>query len=307
MKLPTEPPVLHAQGHLIDPSPECFGWLRESTDVLDDTAELHRRMEEDGYLLIRGYLDPEEVLAARREILEKLASVDEIDPDFPLIDGIWSGKSNRAAFDASAFAKSIRTGAALRKLLQGGRMVRFFERFLGGEVRPLDWLWVRMPRVGQSTGCHYDVVYMGRGTHHLYTAWTPLGSVPLTDGPLLILENSHRLEELKRTYGAIDVDRDRDKNPWGGGWFSRNPVEVRRRYGGRWLTSAFEPGDLLVFGMYTLHCSADNASPVNRIRLSSDSRYQLASEPADERWVGDDPPAHDLEKQEALAARGRNA
>jgi hypothetical protein len=49
--------------------------------------------------------------------------------------------------------------------------------------------------------------------------------------------------------------------------------------------------------MFTLHCSVDIASPVDRIRLSSDSRYQLASEPADERWVGTDPPAHDLEKQ----------
>jgi hypothetical protein len=44
--------------------------------------------------------------------------------------------------------------------------------------------------------------------------------------------------------------------------------------------------------MFTLHCSLDNQSPVNRIRLSSDSRYQLASEPADERWIGADPIAH---------------
>jgi hypothetical protein len=44
--------------------------------------------------------------------------------------------------------------------------------------------------------------------------------------------------------------------------------------------------------MVTLHCSLDNQSPVNRIRLSSDSRYQLASEPADERWIGEEPIAH---------------
>jgi hypothetical protein len=34
----------------------------------------------------------------------------------------------------------------------------------------------------------------------------------------------------------------------------------------------------------------DNRS--NRLRLSSDSRYQLAAEPVDERWVGEDPPGH---------------
>ena len=44
-----------------------------------------------------------------------------------------------------------------------------------------------------------------------------------------------------------------------------------------------------MFGMFTLHCSLDNRSPENRIRLSTDTRYQLASEPADERWIGDEP------------------
>jgi hypothetical protein len=42
--------------------------------------------------------------------------------------------------------------------------------------------------------------------------------------------------------------------------------------------------------MGTVHASLDNHS--NRIRLSSDSRYQLASEPADERWVGAAPVGH---------------
>jgi len=45
--------------------------------------------------------------------------------------------------------------------------------------------------------------------------------------------------------------------------------------------------------MYTVHASLDNASG-NRIRFSSDSRYQPASLPADERWIGENPPAHGL-------------
>ena len=83
--------------------------------------------------------------------------------------------------------------------------------------------------------------------------------------------------------GQLDVDRDRDNNPYGGGWFSKNPAEVQQRFGGRWLTTEFQAGDALVFTMFTLHCSLDNTS--NRIRLSTDSRYQLASAPIDERWV----------------------
>jgi hypothetical protein len=49
-------------------------------------------------------------------------------------------------------------------------------------------------------------------------------------------------------------------------------------------------GDLLTFSVYTVHGSLDNQS--NEIRLSSDSRYQLADEPMDERWVGENPPGH---------------
>ena len=53
---------------------------------------------------------------------------------------------------------------------------------------------------------HCDLVYMGRGTFHLYTAWTPIGDVPLTTGGLMILENSHRRADRLRNYLRRDVD-----------------------------------------------------------------------------------------------------
>jgi hypothetical protein len=42
--------------------------------------------------------------------------------------------------------------------------------------------------------------------------------------------------------------------------------------------------------MFTMHASLVNLS--DRYRLSSDTRYQLASEPVDERWVGEKPKGH---------------
>jgi hypothetical protein len=44
--------------------------------------------------------------------------------------------------------------------------------------------------------------------------------------------------------------------------------------------------------MHTIHASIDNAS--DRIRISSDSRYQPASLPVDERWIGEKPIGHSL-------------
>jgi hypothetical protein len=279
-----------SHGFPLAASPAGIGPLREVTGVTENAAGLRERMTADGYLLLRGTLDREVVAAARGELLEKLASVGEIDASHPLDAAVYSGGSRRAEGDARAFAKSLRTGPAVRQLCHQGRVIEFYERFLGGAVRPFDYIWVRTVRPGGATGCHFDWVYMGRGTRSLYTSWIPLGAVTLAEGPLAILEGSHRLEELQRTYGAIDVDRDRDRNPYGGGWYSRNPAEVQERLGGRWLTTEFEPGDMLVFSMFILHCSLDNRS--DRIRLSTDSRYQLAADPADERWIGEDPAGH---------------
>ena len=44
-----------------------------------------------------------------------------------------------------------------------------------------------------------------------------------------------------------------------------------------------------VFGMYTLHGSLENHSPINRVRLSCDVRWQPAGLPVDERYFGADP------------------
>ena len=74
------------------------------------------------------------------------------------------------------------------------------------------------------------------------------------------------------------------------GTFDTDPRALREQVGGRWLTGEYRMGDLLTFTSYTLHASVDNRS--DRIRLSSDSRYQLASDPVDERWIGDHPVGH---------------
>jgi len=126
---------------------------------------------------------------------------------------------------------------------------------------------------------------MGRGTQNLYTCWTPLGNISLDMGPSVLCAGSHKLDALHQTYWAADVDRDLIE-----GWFSKDPVEIVDRFGCRWSTTDFGVGDVLIFGMHILHASLANTS--KRYRISVDARYQLASEPFDERWVGAPPPGH---------------
>ncbi len=75
------------------------------------------------------------------------------------------------------------------------------------------------------------------------------------------------------------------------GTLTKNPVSLREKLGGRWLTAEYQPGDLLIFSMHTVHGSLDNQT--DRIRISADTRYQLASEPVDERFAVEQPAPYD--------------
>src|SRR6478752_6300252 len=66
-----------------------LGELRDSNALLDDPSALRARLDEDGYLLVRGLHDPGQVIAARREMLESIASRgDDLDPAAPLMDAV---------------------------------------------------------------------------------------------------------------------------------------------------------------------------------------------------------------------------
>ncbi len=291
------PPRLIASGHVLDATEEAFGTLRDSSAIADDAQALRARYAEDGYLYLPGYLDREEVLQARRDVCGRLADDGLLDPAHDPIDGVLK-------LDASVkFRPDIATGnPVVEALLYGPRLLGFYEHFLGGAVRHFDFTWFRAVSPGRGAPPHCDAVYMNRGTFNLYTAWVPFGDVSLELGGLMILENSHRKADRLKKYLESDVDSFCENNPKHverieankavrHGQLSSNPASLRERLGGRWLTAEFRAGDLLTFGMATVHASLDNQS-ADRIRLSSDSRYQLASEPADERWVGPNPVGH---------------
>lgn len=297
------------QGSLLDTSPQAFGPLRASGDALSDMKELRWRFEQDGYLYLPGLLNRSQVLEARLEMLKKLDAAGCLDPDHPMEDGVA-----HAEFENAFMLELTKDNPPLLSVLYDGPMMDLYRQFLGGEVRHFDYTWCRSKPPGETTATppHYDIVFMGRGTQRLYTSWTPLGDMPIEMGGLMILENSHRFEEIKADYGSLDVDAYCTNYPdaadiesgeklWqnpNGGAYSLDAVATQAELGSRWLTTEYAMGDLLMFSMYTMHASMDNQT--NRIRLSTDTRYQLASEPVDERWIGDNPIAHGLESKRGM-------
>jgi hypothetical protein len=248
--------------------------LRDSNDLLHDAEALRERMETDGYLLIRGFHERAAVLKARNSLLNVMSGNGRLAPGTPPEDGVI-GPENKD----SLFQGLNKDMPDLLELVNSERILNFFSSFLGGPALTYDFKWARAVSRGNFSGAHYDVVYMGRGTKQLYTAWTPLGDVSCQMGGLALCLGSREFESVKKTYGEMDVDRD---NVFG--WFSSDPTEVVDTFGGRWATTEYKAGDVLIFGMYMMHASLTNTT--DRYRLSVDTRYQLASEPVDERWFG---------------------
>lgn len=287
--------TLTSGGFALDTAPDALGPLRSSAALADDWAALRTRMAEDGYLYLPGYLNRADVIAARREVTRRLADEGHLAPGTDPLDAI-AASTSRVKFKPDLADNN----PPLMHLLYDGPMMAFYAGFFGGDVRHFDFTWMRAVSPGTGTQPHLDIVFMGRGTDKLLTAWTPLGDIDYRQGGLIVLENSYTVERLKTGYARKDVDtfcvnhKDAPKRAsgtkWWGGSLARNPVRLRERMGGRWLTTQFHAGDLLTFSMYTVHASLDNHS--DRIRLSSDTRYQQADEAIDERWIGPNPAAH---------------
>jgi len=299
----TYAPALTSLGKPLDTRSESFGFLRSSADALGNPSELHERMKTDGYLYLPKLLLTNEVAAARLSILNELAGEGLLDENFPLQQA--ESKADTKTYFRPDLA---RDNQALQRLLYrtDGPMMNFFAGFLGGPIRHFDFTWLRCVAPGMGTPPHADVVYMGRGTKQLYTAWTPLSDIDLAMGGLMVLEGSHHNERLRNGYGARDVDSYCENDPQDeartaiglNGWLSTDPVGLQKGMQGRWLTAQYQLGDVLIFNIYLVHGALDNRC--SRFRISADSRYQLASEPIDERWVGKDPPGHG-----AAGKRGR--
>ncbi len=296
--LPTlDLPQLYSYGHALDMSEDKVGLLRDSSDAADDVEELRRRVAEDGYLYMKGYLDRDQVLRARASLTSRLAEAGVLDPAFPHEEGICKPGSGYV------FKPEITNGnPEIQNLLYSGRLVEFYTRFFGEPIRHYDYTWLRAIGPGKGTNPHCDLPYMGRGTHRHMTCWLPYGDISFQLGGLMILEGSHKRMDLLENYIYRDVDafcenkpkeaENAKKGAWSfSGTLSHNPPIVRNKFGGRWLTTEFEAGDFLTFGMFVVHASLDNRSE-NRLRISSDARFQRASEPIDERWVGVNPPGH---------------
>ncbi|HEX7080144.1 MAG TPA: phytanoyl-CoA dioxygenase family protein [Gammaproteobacteria bacterium] len=287
-------PALTSNGYVVDHGPSTFGSLRDSTPHAADGPELRERLAQDGYVFLRGLLDVSVLRRVQKLVGAELSRLGVLD----------------AAGDRGAHMFPARRGACLYRVLDGlskielraltrqPALVEVFTRIFGEDVRPLDYHWPRVAGPGRAELPHCDWIYMCRGTTNLLSAWMPLMDMPLTLGPLMILENSHRDNLLTRSYLKMDADRlgifDAVRVKHGmllrGGTYSKRPDRTREEFGTRWLSADFAMGDVVIFSTRCLHATLDNRT--GGFRASIDVRFQPAREAADPRFDGPHPIAH---------------
>ena len=256
-----------------------LGLMRASSP--DDHTELLRdRMSGDGYLWLRDTLPRADVMAARQVILEHMAAREVLSPGEPVMEGVMPRGGRGLPLNGR---RGIAHHPLVLKVMEHEALFSFFETWFGEAALTFHFKWLRAVGNEAFTGAHMDHVYMGRGSSRLHTVWIPLGDIPVGQGTLAVCAGSHRTEgfaRIRETYGRMDVDRDGVE-----GWFSRDPLELSARHGGRWCTTQFTAGDVVIFGMHLMHASTTNLTQL--FRLSCDVRFQPASDPVDPRWVRD--------------------
>jgi ectoine hydroxylase-related dioxygenase (phytanoyl-CoA dioxygenase family) len=283
------PTLITSNGVAVPSDSRHLAPLAESSALLSDPVALRRRYAEDGYLFLRGVLDPELVLETRAAYF---AGFDRsyLAAGTTARDGIFSGhrpaelaSHGTAGHPAHAFVR----GNDWRRLVGTAALRRVAESVLDGPVSVLPRQIVRQfdRSSARASRAHLDYTYLDQGTSEVTTVWIPLGDCPLPTGPLVYLEDSHHLTPTEVDRLREVTDRPADRRP-----LSHDLGWVAEQTGRRWRWADFRAGDVAVHSPHIVHASLDVRS--DAMRLSADIRFIRDGAEPDPRWLtawsGDD-------------------
>lgn len=272
--------MLTSNGYVLDERPQRWGELSDSSAALGDRELLWDRLRSEGYLLLRGFLDPQTVLDFRRYVFGELAPSGLLAAGTDPGDGISGGSAgiDREVLRSALF-RAVVPGREYQRLCADPRIVAFFGWLLGGDTHLHRRRILRHVRpgergIGLATQAHYDLVYLREGTDRVLSMWIPLGDCPTERGGLVYLERSHLWVLRDEAAGLLHLAAS----------ITADLPGLADRHDARWLGAEYAAGDVVVHSAHIVHAATDNVDPSGVIRLSSDIRYQRRSEPIDWRW-----------------------
>jgi ectoine hydroxylase-related dioxygenase (phytanoyl-CoA dioxygenase family) len=260
---------LVSNGYTLEMTPARLGWL-EPTDAALPLKQLQEKYRQSGYLWLKGFFERDIILDFRRYFL----------------DSIFSG--------AKTFFEII-SSQEYEDFCTMPRLWNFYQDFLEGQPYLHKRKIIRFTHPGEDhcTGGHYDLIYLRAGTDKFSTSWIPLGDTPVEMGGVIYLEHSDTVgRQMEAEFSVKNANLPPEerinaynRNMREGGWISTNLVEMADRFKSRWLIADYDAGDLVIHSPYMIHAATQNHDPMNRIRLSTDIRYQRTDDSIDQRWA----------------------
>jgi len=236
---------------------QAMGRLEIANGDLEDPVSLRRRLDDDGYLFLRGVLDRDSVTWLRDEVLKVLEERGYVEHGGP--DAIWTGKS---LADFGTHPAELHDSGLWQAFVARQAVTALFAKILGEEPRFMPWGQYRFtppsatPERDPVKGRHQDGFY-NQGLE-FYTCWVPLVEVDESLGGLAVVPRMN-----------TEWIHDQASPPSYPIPAEAVPVDV-------WLRGDYSPGDLVMFHHRTPHSGLPNVS-ADRIRLSIDFRVQPVS------------------------------
>jgi hypothetical protein len=248
-----------------------FEPYRVSNDALDDPFELRRRINDEGYLFLRGFQDRDRLESLRTQILDRVrASSDWLLPGSELADARVDAAKACTEPDA-AYQDVYREVYKLREfhhIAHASRVTELLGSLVGGDIMPHPAKILRMWFPGytrHTTPFHQDFVHF-QSNLEVLTVWAPLSDCPIELGPLAVVDGSHKVGRVLDHHFSLGA----------GGKKVADPDAL-----GTPRCNDFELGDTLIFGCLMVHGALPNVTD-DRLRLSLDNRYQRMGLPVSE-------------------------
>lgn len=272
-----------SNGYVLDARAERLGELQPTPAAeLADRDRLWDRLRRQGYLFLRGLLDPEVVREFRRYYFSQVAAAGVIAPGTDPVEGITDfGEIDRALLRETLF-HTVVPSPEYRDFCTQPAIRDWFAWFFDDEVHLHRRKIIRHTRpeergIGTATQAHYDLLYLRDGTDRVLSMWIPLGDTPRDLGGLCYLEGTHAAVMAEEAEATPDRRRPAAN-------MTPDLPGLADHYDQRWLLADYEAGDVVVHSAHMIHAALDNVDREGRLRLSTDIRYQRVSDPIDWRW-----------------------
>ena len=237
------------------------GIFADSSGLVGDATALRRRAAADGYLWLRGLVEPGVILELRHRVLGVCDAAGWLRDGAAALDGVATPGARVDGYDDPrmlAFQREVMLLDDLPALRRHPAILSVLDALCGEPAEPTlgDVPRVAFPRAPDlTTPPHQDHAYV-KGETDLWTVWVPLGECPRELGVLSLVSGSHRGGLLPHPPAGVTTE---------GAAVPEDSV---------WAAGDLACGDVVMFHCLTVHAACENVS--DRLRLSIDFRYRPA-------------------------------